>query len=1172
MRSVSAELAAAIEAPERVVHHRVAVAWDGGDVPGPAGSLDDLTPHVATARVTQSIAANLPEQTRLVAGAAAAQLDLDLGRGNVIRRPVAVAHGSIATNTSGGTASTSVSVSRPSGAAEGETLLWCIAVGAGSTEFVLSTANADWAVLGWRGDNDTGLDSRVEAILLTRRVGPLADEPSTYTLELAGSPRSWATAVERVSGAGALGVHAWSTRGRDGDIDEDVSRVEGLPVTTTVDDCLLVSFFAGLSTGNSWQVDDATDTERADVRSTSGTDDATLAVVTSALVDAGEHTMAAVRTVATPLNANPYFDSGITSWTIGAGAQAHSTAVKHSGAGSLRITPDGTTATISSRSEKVTGIVAGNTYTASFWAYTDTAWSNISPAVDWYTSGDVFISTSLSVQTIEAGVWTHYAITYTAPPTAAKAELRCRLGGTAPAVPFYFDEATLAAGTVTAVDPANVVFTVALAPMIAGDDSQHAAWTFSEINANSPYAGKLRFGRRCLWEVGFATPNGPEYVPVFTGLTLAAGATSRSRRAALTAIDNRETMREPVDYLPPVAAETPINIVSTSPLYPGLEATWIISYLMFYAREVSGTAPTHPEQVGPKFGAGYFAAPNPRRSCLLYVPCHGSLTDFVGGGVNYAYTKPPLLSERRVKFRPGPYVAATEPGPTGGSVRGSWQTLGWEDGELWNGDGQTAGRFELCARMSYGDSGEYVLVEVAGPDRATSTRYARLTLTGASTMTLDLKSGATTRNVVGPSLPTDGEWHWYGVHWDSVAGSATFSIDGTDTTVAFATWATVAAADYAQVEAYAYAQHGGQFAELHVDAGLSVATSGATEAIVVAADPWIHEGWTPSAYIDRSDNELDATVPVNGASDVWEVATAIAEAEFAALYFDSDGHPHYRTYRSDVSEEGQTVARTLTSTDALTQLDYVSGLTALRNYVSVPYEPTEFVVAGTIFQLGSVLRVPANGTVEVHFTPPGVPFGDAPVISDIDANTAADGSGSTVVPSSYGITTSQTFGIITITNDLPQDIWLVDSTGAATLTATGSYWRPSGSSPPPAVAVDAESQRRYRVQPLAVAASSWRQREESADAIARRLIGDLAFPRPVIRNVGVVGDPRLEIGDLVELVDRDGLGVDGAYRIAGIAPTTSAAGGFSQQLSVRDAQTVAEWDTALWDGSDVWGT
>lgn len=740
----------------------------------------------------------------------------------------------------------------------------------------------------------------------------------------------------------------------------------------------------------------------------------------------------------------------------------------------------------------------------------------------------------------------------------------------------YIKRATLSVGSqVTSA----VQFTVAFAPKLAGDEAQHAAWTFSELNSSSPYAGKDRFGRRTQWNVGFHGEDGLEQVQVFTGLSIAGGGTSRSREATITALDNRETLRNVYGFFFPLIAESPLSFDSFNtpelPFYPGLETTHIISYELAYAfAGRGGSFGTYtPERQGPLGGYGYFASPPPRvgHSNCLWAPIHGSMLPFEGSPT-WAYTEEANGTRRRVRFRVGPYVAGTEPAPISGLTEAAWAALG-TSAHVFTTTKQIQGRIELWARL---DNNSGVLYVEAVNDLGTVTQRVRLTITAGGTATATLlMPGGITRTVVGPAVPTDGEWHFYGVHIDSPSGTAVFRIDDTSTTVSFTTWSNAANTVTTIFYAHYNGVDGAQLSELQIHGGAVGASAFSTQVVipVTSATRWLNQDFTPSAYVDKTENELDAFPFIDPGVDTWGILSSIAETEFAAIYFDGRGIPHYRNTRSDVNTVGQTVQKLITARQNLKDLAYSSEISQIANVVSVSYMPHEVFVEQIAWRAQGTIRIPPLGEYTLTIQMPGIVFAIAG-FNAFTGNTAADGSGLVVSSASlsWGTNSFGLYGIqFTITNGTPQDVYLVDTSGQPTPQLTASWVAPSDSSISPVTVVDADSVRRYREQPLTVPATVWRQRVESAGMWAQFLTSELGTPSPVIHNVPIVGDPRIELGDLETLQDVNGLGVDGLYRVTAIKHQGSPSGGYSQSLTVRQAGVVALWNINNWDDGSVWG-
>lgn len=146
------------------------------------------------------------------------------------------------------------------------------------------------------------------------------------------------------------------------------------------------------------------------------------------------------------LNTNPYFEVDASGWSASGATQGRSLVQAHEGVASLLVTPDGVTAAGGVTATRV-AVTGGMPYVAQFWVYSPGGWSDLRPAVDWYTAavGGTFISTSLgSGFSVPAGVWTLLSVPYTAPATAGGAAVRARHGGTpGTSAIYYVDEVGL---------------------------------------------------------------------------------------------------------------------------------------------------------------------------------------------------------------------------------------------------------------------------------------------------------------------------------------------------------------------------------------------------------------------------------------------------------------------------------------------------------------------------------------------------------------------------------------------------------------------------------------------------------------------------------------------------------------------------------------------------------
>ncbi len=160
----------------------------------------------------------------------------------------------------------------------------------------------------------------------------------------------------------------------------------------------------------------------------------------------------------TALNRNMSFQSGVSPWTGQNGAViAQSSAQSFASAGqglpmySMQLNGNGSTSTPYAVSDEVP-VTGSAYYSASFWCYSASSWaSGITVNINWYTSGNSYISTTgnVTVSPLAAGTWTQAATTgVQAPSNAAYASINATIAGTpGSSQAFYIAEAALVAGS-----------------------------------------------------------------------------------------------------------------------------------------------------------------------------------------------------------------------------------------------------------------------------------------------------------------------------------------------------------------------------------------------------------------------------------------------------------------------------------------------------------------------------------------------------------------------------------------------------------------------------------------------------------------------------------------------------------------------------------------------------
>ena len=100
---------------------------------------------------------------------------------------------------------------------------------------------------------------------------------------------------------------------------------------------------------------------------------------------------------------------------------------------------------------------------------------------------------------------------------------------------------------------------------------------------------------------------------------------------------------------------------------------------------------------------------------------------------------------------------------------------------------------------------------------------------------------------------------------------------------------------------------------------------------------------------------------------------------------------------------------------------------------------------------------------------------------------------------------------------------------------------------------DAASLVKYGEQPYAAPTNPWIQRRTVASTLAQAVLTDLATADLAINGLEIIADPRLQLGDVVRIVDPDGIALDGRYLLTGINETVTAQGRYTMRITARRA-------------------
>lgn len=137
------------------------------------------------------------------------------------------------------------------------------------------------------------------------------------------------------------------------------------------------------------------------------------------------------------------FTGGVAGWGAFDGAVTANTVQQRSGGGSALQTTSGTPAQSTLRSPAI-AVSPSTSYSAELWALSVGGYSNVFLAIDWYTSGMVYITTTGSAPAaLSAGVWGRRNFTGSSPVNAAFAQFGITIGSNPPnGTQIYVDDAS----------------------------------------------------------------------------------------------------------------------------------------------------------------------------------------------------------------------------------------------------------------------------------------------------------------------------------------------------------------------------------------------------------------------------------------------------------------------------------------------------------------------------------------------------------------------------------------------------------------------------------------------------------------------------------------------------------------------------------------------------------
>lgn len=447
-------------------------------------------------------------------------------------------------------------------------------------------------------------------------------------------------------------------------------------------------------------------------------------------------------------------------------------------------------------------------------------------------------------------------------------------------------------------------------------------------------------------------------------------------------------------------------------------------------------------------------------------------------------------------------------------------------------------------------------------------------------------------------LPSDGNWHFFGVAWDWDSGVIKVNLDSTPWSTSG--WATTMSnipeseADLRQSGGYVYQSLVSRLpiSEFQVEAGEDMYAQGFARFWPTPTAPSFNATFRPTnQWI-----EVIADVnPVQG----WTTLSELARASLSAYRTNEEDNFEFLPL-SYFGEAAQMTPTVVADTEINAgELSVVSDPSKTRNVVTLEYEEVRVdTLYSRVLSLTSAITIPRGVSywtfpldvpaVEIlgALTPYGIGGGQgfdfikltsgqistpATIPTNrnfMTVNTKVDGSGSnwdktTINARIVGTTTSTV--TIRFTNSGGGPLALSNSGQDVPFLAVLGY--AIRETPAYTTVRDTDSVRKRRERTL-TSQMPWIQRRDDAELLAAQLLNVLARPRDEV-SLTVMGDPRRQPGEVVTIADAEGTRAEGLWRVLSVTHQGNGPK-FVQDLKLVRVLSPGIWDAPSWDNVS-WG-